>query len=266
MKKIKTKHQIIPAQLKCEKHGIYNGFIMKMEGRRTESVCDECARLEVEDERLRFNLRVVQRGKEAIFNRSCVPPRFKEHCFSTFNPTCIEAKRVKEIMVRYVGSFNKAKKNGTSFLFLGSTGTGKTHMACAVAEYLLNSGRSVLYITLADALSQVKVAWKANEDITEDEIIAKFGEFDMLIIDEIGTSRFKDCDQGILFRLANYRYERNLPMIGISKFQEPAGKDKPRRPWLSDLIGDDTVRRFRTGGGGILRFNWNEYDPAKVPF
>ncbi len=226
---------------------------MKLNGVPINSICDKCAEQEAKNERYKFELKAVDAAKRAVFSRSCVPPRFKEHSFRTFKPTCKESARAKEIMLRYAESFAKAMQHGTSFMLLGTTGTGKTHMACAVANHLLYSGRSVLYITLADALSQVKVAWKANEDMTEDEIIAKFAEFDLLILDEIGTSRFKDCDQGILFRLVNYRYERNLPMIGISKFHPGQ---------LEKMIGDDTLRRFRTGGGGILKFNWSEYNQA----
>ncbi len=70
---------------------------------------------------------------------------------------------------------------------VGSTGTGKTHLACATAKLLLKKGLKARYITSEEIAQRIMNAWdKDTKDQSEEAVIYQFAQYDLLIVDEYG--------------------------------------------------------------------------------
>ena len=72
---------------------------------------------------------------------------------------------------------------GVNVLAFGMPGTGKTHAMCAIGHRLVQSGRSVLFIP---AYRLVQDMLAAKRDLDLPRMLRKLGNFDLLIIDDLG--------------------------------------------------------------------------------
>jgi DNA replication protein DnaC len=233
----------------CDKHGEFEGFVMMVAGREIPSVCPECLEEERVAELDEFKKGQKQRERVDIFNQSCVPKRFQECGFGQYEPTCKDAEVVVKRLKNYVINFEKAKEKGASFLFLGNTGTGKTTLAAAVLNNVMNKGFTGVYVSTLNYLSKVKRSWVAGATVSEDELIESFVKFDLLVLDELGKGSCSPKEKGIIFRLLDRRYEEQKPTIGISICNEKV---------LNERIDPDASRRLKANGG-VLNFNWATY-------
>ena len=237
--------------LSCPKHGKYEGYTTVVSDERSiNSVCPEC--LEEENDRARQELykRIALSGSRDVFNRSCIPPRYQKSNFAGYKPTCEKSEAVKSLLSRFTASFDIAVLNGTSFLLSGKTGTGKTHLACAIAMNVMRNGHTAMYTSLVDAVSRVKTTWIKSSQITADGMIDEFVKFDLLLIDEIGLGPISSKEREIVFMIINRRYEQEKPTIGISKFSERE---------VCKILSIEAVSRLKSGGGGVLVFDWLDY-------
>jgi len=85
-------------------------------------------------------------------------------------------------------------------IFLGKTGTGKTHMATALGILACEAGFKVQFFTLQHLLASL---YATLADDTTDERIATLSRLDLLIIDHVGYIRTKPEYPSLLFDLIN---------------------------------------------------------------
>jgi len=62
-----------------------------------------------------------------------------------------------------------AEKPEGWLVFVGQSGSGKTHLAAAIANKCLADGNSVLYITAPDLLDYLRSTFNPNSDVPYDE-------------------------------------------------------------------------------------------------
>lgn len=237
-------------KLLCEVHGEYDGFVGLVNGTEVQGDCPHCHEITRMNELEEFYHESCQAAIKALFLRACIPKRFQDKDFNSYAPTCSDAEVVKFALERYAERFTKdVSDKGICLLITGKPGTGKTHLACACANEVLKMGRSALYISLIDYLSDVKSSWKSDKT-TEDSVIGRYAKVDLLILDEILTIPLKTGDIGLIFKLINNRYEEQRPTIGISKHKEP---------YLISKLGEDVVRRLKMGSKRTIQFTWEDY-------
>lgn len=235
----------------CDKHGKYEGYTTVVSDEKSiNSICPECLEEETNSDREELYERIALSGSLNVFNQSCIPPRYQKSNFGGYKPSCEKAEAIKSVLCRFTVSFKVAALNGTSFLFSGKTGTGKTHLACSIAMNIVKQGHTAKYTSMVDAISKVKATWSGTSQLTEDEMIDKFIDFELLIIDEIGLGSLSPKERNIIFMIIDRRYSNNKPTIGISKFPEVK---------VCQMIGEETVSRLKSGGGGVLIFDWGDY-------
>lgn len=88
---------------------------------------------------------------------------------------------------------------------LGPPGTGKSHLAIALAVEAVKAGRSVAFSTLADIVTSLA---KAERDGTLRERIRYMCRASLLVVDEIGYLPVVPGGGNLFFQLVNARYEK----------------------------------------------------------
>lgn len=125
--------------------------------------------------------------------------------------------------------FNNLKKYSEKLLkgiekkgliLVGNNGAGKTHLACSIANKLIENGTPVIYGTLINLLAELRNSYDTDNNISEMEIIKLYENVDLLIIDDLGKEKPSEWGLEKLFTIINSRYENNLPVIITTNYNQ----------------------------------------------
>jgi DNA replication protein DnaC len=93
---------------------------------------------------------------------------------------------------------------------LGPPGTGKSHLAVALAVEAVKAGRSVAFATLADLIASLA---KAERDGSLRERLRYLCRAALLVVDEIGYLPVIPGGGNLFFQLVNARYEKGAMIL-----------------------------------------------------
>lgn len=124
--------------------------------------------------------------------------------------------------------FDAGGSERNSLIISGGVGTGKTHLAAAIANYLVGKGIPALFATFGEHLESIKEEFDYTD---RREYLSKMKNTPMLIIDDLGQENSTDWSRQILFDVFNYRYEHKYPMVITTNLE-----DKMLREHLGEAL------------------------------
>jgi len=95
-------------------------------------------------------------------------------------------------------------ESGGNLIAIGNSGTGKTHILCAIGHALIEAGHRVFYARTSDLVQKLQVA---RRDLVLEAALAKLDRFDLIILDDITYAHKDQAETGVLFELIARRYE-----------------------------------------------------------
>lgn len=98
-----------------------------------------------------------------------------------------------------------------SLIFIGTVGTGKTHLALSVIREC-----GGLYRLSSNIVEELRRAKSFTAKESEAEILDNYGSARLLVIDEIGRGVAAAEEQYMLYQIINERYNRRKPTVLIS--------------------------------------------------
>lgn len=194
--------------------------------------------------------RVGEAKMQRLFGNAQIPPRFQSRNFANFQDTTLAQQCVKAVCEGYAQRFDHTAKEGSCLVFCGKPGTGKTHLATAIANHLLAQGRSAVFRTVLQAVRTVKETYSRRSEISETEALSRMLAPELLILDEVGVQFGSDTERLILFEIINGRYEQVKPTLLISNLTEAE---------LGTYLGERILDRMYEGGGAVLAFDWESH-------
>lgn len=230
----------------CDRHGTYTSRnYLGNVWSRCPTCAGEEARATEEREKAERAERRVRAWREAL-GHSQIPERFRDRTLDSYIAKGEGQKRALAFAQEYAASFEKAR--GRSAIFVGTPGTGKTHLAIGIALEIMRDHRhTALFYTVMRAIRRVKETWNRNSKETESQAIGALTYPSLLILDEIGVQHGSETEKTILFDVLNERYEQRRPSILLSNLP----LDEVRQ-----YLGDRVFDRLREGGGEAVVFDW----------
>jgi DNA replication protein DnaC len=117
---------------------------------------------------------------------------------------------VNKAKIQNLGSGEVWIKEGMNVLLFGPSGVGKTHLAAAIGEKLVENGCRVLFQRTTDLVQKLQAAKK---DLHLPAALEKLDKYDCLILDDFGYVQKDECETSVLFELICERYERKSMVI-----------------------------------------------------
>lgn len=90
-------------------------------------------------------------------------------------------------------------------VLLGDSGTGKTHLLIGTGMAACQAGRKVRYVTAAGLVNELV---EAQDDKTLSRVVARYGRYDLLLVDELGYLHLDPRGAELLFQVITEREER----------------------------------------------------------
>ena len=113
-------------------------------------------------------------------------------------------------------AFNRARQYAGSLngwlLLQGGFGCGKTHLAAAIANFVVGMGVPTLFLTVPDLLDTLRFSYD-SEDTTFEQRFDEIRNAPLLVLDDFGTQNATAWAQEKLFQIVNYRYINKLQLV-----------------------------------------------------
>lgn len=172
----------------------------------------------LEEERKLELMQEFSRKVEKIIKNSKMSKRNLSYKFENFEPNTSNKKVFNNLKNYSEKLVNGIEKKG--LILVGNNGVGKTHLACSIANKLIENGIPVIYGTLINLLAELKNSYEIDNSISEMEIIKLYENVDLLIIDDLGKEKPSEWGLEKLFTIINSRYENNLPVIITTNYNQ----------------------------------------------
>ena len=98
-------------------------------------------------------------------------------------------------------------------ILMGSYGSGKTHLAAAVANFLTDQGTPNIFVVVPDLMDHLRATFNPNSTISYDQLFDEVRTTQVLILDDLGTQSTTPWVREKLYQLFNHRYNSRMPTV-----------------------------------------------------
>lgn len=148
-----------------------------------------------------------------------IPERYRDcrlQNFKVFDNDSL--KKAKAVAKRFVDHWPAVE---AGLLITGPVGVGKTHLAVAILNELVDAkGATALFCDFSDLLDRIQASFSRTNDESQDDIVAPYRDADLLVLDELGARRPSDWVREVLYGLLNTRYNRKRLTILTTNFTD----------------------------------------------
>ncbi|MEW5761702.1 MAG: ATP-binding protein [Bacillota bacterium] len=108
----------------------------------------------------------------------------------------------------------KAGEPCDGLLITGRVGSGKTFLACCIANAVLDAGKEALFLVVPDFLDRIRATYDGGQDeLTERDLLDTAREVQLLILDDLGAHQYTPWAQQKLYSILNHRLNYRLPTV-----------------------------------------------------
>ena len=135
--------------------------------------------------------------------------------FATFDPhgMALDEEGVQNLARALQLAQEFARRPSGWLVFTGSYGTGKTHLAAAIANACHERGQPAYFVVVPDLLDHLRATYSPDSRVAYDELFEAIRTAPVLILDDLGAHSSTPWAQEKLYQLINHRYNARLPTV-----------------------------------------------------
>ena len=173
--------------------------------------------------------------------RSGIPPLYANASTENYslpkdNPIAHSAMQKVMINVRtYAREFPVVEKPG--LLLIGETGVGKTHLAVAALNALIQRGFEGVFFDYQTLLDRIRSGYDRSSGSMDKETFRLALDCEILLLDDLGAHRVTDWVEDTVASIITHRCNHRKPVIVTTNLPAPGKTSNTKKDSLSDRIG-----------------------------
>ena len=179
--------------------------------------------------------------RDKLIGQSGLSKRFLRRTFDTFQATQENDKAYRTCR-KYADTFGTLDADKNSLMLAGGCGTGKTHLAAAIANALLAKMVPVVFTTPNDLTAAVRSSFDTGKD--EAAVVRLYQDAPLLVLDDLGKDQPTQWSVALLYRILNARYENDAPVLVTTNYDAAGLVKRLTPPGGDDVTGRAIVDRL----------------------
>ena len=176
----------------------------------------ERAAIDLVEQRATLEAKRRTKARQRVFESSGMPAAWERRSLREWKATTFDEQKALNAANDALAAAIDGRPVPSLFI-LGNVGTGKTFLASCLARDMHRAEKPVLWSSVGSMLSDIKSAF-GHRDISEREILAKYQNHPLLVLDDMGKEKATIWSTEQLFRVIDARYNAELPTIVTSNY------------------------------------------------
>ncbi|MDQ3549169.1 MAG: ATP-binding protein [Chloroflexota bacterium] len=134
---------------------------------------------------------------------------FENRTFESFETESKGTNDAYEAAIAY------ARNRDGWLVLVGEYGCGKTHLAAAIANFMLQEREagSPVFAVVPDLLDYLRTTFDPDSEVSYDDRFSALRGAPLLILDDLGTENTTPWAREKLFQIINHRYNERSPLV-----------------------------------------------------
>jgi len=188
-----------------------------------------------------------ERKNQILFEEANIPRRYQDCTFKNFEIHNDSHRDALKIAKKFVKNY---PVQDVGLLFLGPCGVGKTHLAVAIIQELIEKkGAPCYFCDFRELIRNIQNTFTPESSLTESEVLEPIFEKEVLVLDELGAKRTTAWVEETVFYIINNRYNNKKLTIFTSNYPDSEEEEDTRESYFkkgSETLVDRIGVRLRS--------------------
>ena len=188
-------------------------------------------------------------------------------CSSDLNDAALQARYTEAVDI----AERFAQRPEGWLVLTGPHGVGKTHIAAAIANRVIERGDPALFLTVADLLDHLRSSYADDAEVEFDELLEQVRTAPVLVLDDLDAYAETPWAREKFFQVISHRFNAALPTV-FTTARPPSETDARLAARLADPsiaqiveVGGESAPRYLAVGAmtrdRIGTFTFENFDP-----
>jgi DNA replication protein DnaC len=178
-----------------------------------------------------------ERRNEMLLEQANLPRRYKDCTLKNFEIHNDSHKDALKISKQFVKNF---PVQDVGLLFIGPCGVGKTHLAVAICQELIEKKHTLCYFyDFRELIKGIQSTYTPDSPLTESDVLAPVFQSELMVLDELGAKRTSAWIEEIIFYIINQRYNHKKLTIFTSNYLDTEEEEDKRDSFYKK--GEDSL-------------------------